>query len=208
MRQNRYIDKDGSPTIRVMHIIDRLNIGGPAKYVTWLTAGMDPEEFETLLITGTVPPGEGDMGYFAQAAGVEPLIIKEMSRELSPRDVMVIYKLLLEIFRFRPHIIHTHKAKAGAAGRIAAWFYKWLTPSVLWLSPRVCRVVHIYHGHIFHSYYGKAKTRLFLAIERVLAKLCTDRIITLSEHQMQEICGRRSAGGLKLENGINIQSYR
>ncbi|HZS09390.1 MAG TPA: glycosyltransferase [Blastocatellia bacterium] len=172
---------------RVVRIIDRLNIGGPAKHVTWLSSGLSGDEFETVLITGVVPPGEGDMGYFAHAAGVEPIVIKEMSRELGPRDVLVIAKLVRMFFRLRPQIIHTHKSKAGAAGRVAATIYKWMTPSALWLRPRDCKIVHTFHGHTFHSYFGALKTRLFIFIERVLARLCTDRIITISDQQRREI---------------------
>jgi glycosyltransferase involved in cell wall biosynthesis len=174
--------------IRVVRIIDRLNVGGPAKHVTWLTAGLDPERFETTLITGVVPESEGDMGYFARAAGVGPLVIEEMSRELSFGDVIVIFKILRELFRLKPHIVHTHKAKAGAVGRVAATIYKWLTPSALRLRPRKLAVIHTYHGHIFHSYYGAAKTRLFVAIERALARFCVDRIVAISERQRDEIC--------------------
>jgi glycosyltransferase involved in cell wall biosynthesis len=172
--------------VRVVRIIDRLNIGGPAKHVTWLSAGLDPEAFETVLITGVVPPGEGDMSYFARAAGVSPVIIKEMSREPGLRDVLVIAKLLGHLWRLKPEIVHTHKAKAGAAGRIAATLYRWMTPSALRLRPRPCRIVHTFHGHIFHSYYGAARSRLFIAIERALARL-TDRIVTISEQQRREI---------------------
>jgi glycosyltransferase involved in cell wall biosynthesis len=174
--------------IRVVRIIDRLNVGGPAKHVTWLTAGLDPEWFETTLITGVVPESEGDMSYFARAAGVEPVIIKEMSRELSPRDVVAIFKILRELFRLKPHIVHTHKAKAGAVGRVAATIYKWLTPSALRLRPRKLGVVHTFHGHIFHSYYGVAMTKFFITIERALARLCADRIVAISEGQRDEIC--------------------
>lgn len=173
--------------LRVVRIIDRLNVGGPAKHVTWLSAGLHGDEFETTLLTGTVPPTESDMSYFARAAGIEPLIIKEMSRELSLRDLFVIWKLWRELLRLNPQVVHTHKAKAGAAGRIAAMLYKWMTPSSLWLRPRVCHVVHTYHGHIFHSYYGPLKTRMFLTIERSLARFCTDRIIAISEQQRREI---------------------
>jgi glycosyltransferase involved in cell wall biosynthesis len=180
--------------IRVVRIIDRLNIGGPAKHVTWLTAGLDPGRFETTLVTGVVPEGEGDMGYFARAAGVEPLIIEEMSRELSLGDVVVIFKILRELFRLKPQVIHTHKAKAGAVGRVAATIYKWLTPSALRLRPRKLGVIHTYHGHIFHSYYGAAKTRLFIAIERALARFCADRIVAISERQRDEICGEFKVG--------------
>ncbi len=164
---------------KIVRIIDRLNIGGPAKHVTWLAAGLDPGEFETTLIAGTVPEGEGDMGYFARAAGVEPLVIKEMSRELSPADLIVVFKLLRILFRLRPQIVHTHKAKAGAVGRVAATIYKMLGGD--------CLIVHTYHGHIFHSYYGSAKTRLFIMIEQMLARFCTDRIVTISEQQRSEI---------------------
>jgi glycosyltransferase involved in cell wall biosynthesis len=174
--------------IRVVRIIDRLNVGGPAKHVTWLTAGLDPEWFETTLVTGVVPESEGDMSYFARAAGVEPVVIEEMSRELSLGDVVVIFKILRELFRLKPHIVHTHKSKAGAVGRVAATIYKWLTPSALRLRPRRLGIVHTYHGHIFHSYYGEAKARLFIAIERALARLCADRIVAISERQRDEIC--------------------
>jgi glycosyltransferase involved in cell wall biosynthesis len=183
--------------VRVVRIIDRLNIGGPAKHVTWLTAGLDPEEFETTLITGVVPAGEGDMSYFARAAGVKPLVIEEMSRELSLGDLTVVFKLVRELLRLKPQVVHTHKAKAGAVGRVAALIYKWLTPSALWLRPRECRVVHTYHGHIFHSYYGAAKTRMFIAIERALARFCTDRIIAISERQRNEICLKFKVGRLE-----------
>ncbi|MBI3650440.1 MAG: glycosyltransferase [Acidobacteria bacterium] len=173
--------------IRVVRIIDRLNIGGPAKHVAWLSAELNAAEFHTTLITGVVPQGEGDMSYFAEAAGVRPLVIQEMSRELGLRDVLVIGKLLRMFFQLKPQIIHTHKAKAGAAGRVAALLYKWLTISALWLKPRECKIVHTFHGHIFHSYYGKWKTRLFIFIESLLARFCSDRIITISAQQRQEI---------------------
>src|SRR5262249_34796372 len=91
------------------------------------------------------------------------------------------------LFRLKPHIVHTHKAKAGAVGRVAAAIYKWLTPSALRLRPRRLGIVHTYHGHIFHSYYGAAKTRLFIAIERALARFCADRIVAISERQRDEI---------------------
>ncbi|HYL99829.1 MAG TPA: glycosyltransferase, partial [Blastocatellia bacterium] len=174
--------------IRVVRIIDRLNIGGPAKHVVWLTAGLDPTRFETTLIAGTVPEGEGDMSYFAQENGVQPIVIERMSRELGARDVLVVLTLLRILFKLRPDIVHTHKSKAGAAGRIAAFLYRWMTLSALILRPRKCKTVHTFHGHIFRGYYGKLKTRLFVLIERFLARLGTDRILVLSERQRQEIC--------------------
>lgn len=174
--------------IRVVRIIDRLNIGGPAKHVVWLAAGLAKAGFNTSLVTGTVPYGEGDMSYFAHRGGIEPVVISEMSRELSLRDALVVWRLLRQLWRIKPHIVHTHKAKAGAVGRVAAMIYKWVTPSALWLRPRGCRIVHTFHGHIFHSYYGPLKTRLFITIERLLARFCTDQIIVVSAQQRFEIC--------------------
>jgi glycosyltransferase involved in cell wall biosynthesis len=180
--------------LRLVRIIDRLNIGGPAKHVVWLTAWVDPGRFESTLIVGTVPDSEGDMFYFAREMGVRPLIVREMTRELGLRDIVVIWKLLGHLFRIKPDLIHTHKAKAGATGRLAAYIYRWATPSALWLRPRPCKLVHTFHGHIFDGYYGPARTRLFIWIERMLAWLCTDRIIVISPQQRRDICDRYRIG--------------
>lgn len=180
--------------IRIARIIDRLNIGGPAKHVVWLTRELNGDDYETTLITGTVPEGEGDMSYFANDAGVAPIVIKQMSRELGLGDLVVIGRLLAQLWKLKPHIIHTHKSKAGATGRIAALLYKWITPSSLWLRPRQCYIVHTFHGHVFHGYFGKAKSHLFIRVEKVLARLCTDRIVVISEQQREEICERFRVG--------------
>jgi glycosyltransferase involved in cell wall biosynthesis len=171
--------------MKIVRVIARLNVGGPAKHVVWLTAGL--KECETLLVAGTVPPGEDDMSYFAEELGVKPLFISEMSREVSIKDAFTIWKLYRLFVREHPDIVHTHTAKAGTVGRVAGLFYRWLTPRVLVGRPRSCKFVHTYHGHIFHSYYGWVKTRVFLNIERILARLGTDRIVVVSEQQRREI---------------------
>ena len=173
--------------MKIVRVIARLNVGGPAKHVVWLTRGLRSAGCEILLVAGTVPAGEDDMGYFASDLGVEPIFIPEMSREISARDVFAIWKLYRLFARERPDIVHTHTAKAGTVGRLAGFLYRWLTPRVLLGRPRPCRFVHTYHGHIFHGYYGERKTRLFLLIEKVLARLVTDRIVVLSEQQRREI---------------------
>lgn len=180
--------------LRVMRIIDRLNVGGPAKHVVWLTAGLDRREFETLLVAGQVTDGERDMGYFARAAEIEPLVIPEMSRELSPFDVVVVLKLFRQMLRFRPDVVHTHKSKAGAVARVAAFLYRWLCPSALRGVPRDCKVVHTFHGHTFTGYFGPTKAKVFLAVERLLARFATDCIVTISEQQRGEIGGRFGVG--------------
>ena len=172
--------------MKIIRVIARLNVGGPAKHVVWLSKLLG-SEYETLLIAGTVPPGEDDMAYFASELGVTPVFVPEMSREISLKDALTVWKLYKLFRRERPDIVHTHTAKAGTVGRIAGLFYRWLTLSLLRGRPRACRFVHTYHGHIFHSYYGSVKTRAFLTIERALATLITDRIIVLSEQQRREI---------------------
>src|SRR5262249_44952993 len=146
---------------RIVRITARLNVGGIARHVSWLTSGLRPAGYDTLLVAGRVPDGEDDMSGFAALQGVEPLFLREMSRELSPKDLITIWKLYRLYVRTRPAVIHTHSAKAGAVGRIAGLLYRWLTPWTLLGRPRPVRFVHTFHGHIFHSYYGRLKTWLF-----------------------------------------------
>jgi glycosyltransferase involved in cell wall biosynthesis len=141
-----------------------------------------------------VPPGEDDMSYFAERLGVRWHVIPEMSREVSPKDAVTVWKLYRLFRRERPDVVHTHTAKAGTVGRAAGMLYRWLTPAALWGRPRPCRFVHTYHGHIFHSYYGRWKTRFFLAVEQALARLVTDRIVVISPQQLEEIHGRFRVG--------------
>jgi len=172
---------------KVIRIIARLNVGGPAKHVVWLTSGLKDAGFDTLLVTGKVPEGEEDMSYFAYEMGVTPRYFSEMSREISLNDAKTVWKLFRLFLRERPDIVHTHTAKAGTVGRTAGFLYRWLTPGVFIGRPRQCKFVHTYHGHVFHSYYSRGRTRLFLAIERLLAKLVTDRLIVVSKQQSIEI---------------------
>lgn len=173
--------------MKIVRIIARLNVGGPARHVVWLTKALQDAEFESVLMTGTVPEGEEDMSYFAAEHAVEPVFIPEMSRELSVKDVVSLWKVFRFLQREKPDIVHTHTAKAGTIGRVAGFFYRWLTPGSLIARPRKVRFVHTYHGHVFHSYYGKRKTQFFLFIEKALARLATDKIITISRQQFEEI---------------------
>jgi glycosyltransferase involved in cell wall biosynthesis len=127
------------------------------------------------------------MSYFADEAGVRPLYFPEMSREISLKDLVTVWKLFRLFVRERPDIVHTHTAKAGTVGRTAGFLYRWLTPGALIGKPRECKFVHTYHGHVFHSYYGRNRTRLFIAIERLLARMITDRLIVISKQQSEEI---------------------
>jgi glycosyltransferase involved in cell wall biosynthesis len=197
--------------MKILRIIARLNVGGPARHVVWLTQGLKPEGYETLLVAGVVPPGEDDMSYIAATAGLQPFTVPEMSREISLKDAVTIWKLFRLMRRERPDIVHTHTAKAGTVGRVAGLMYRWLTPAALVGQPRRCSFVHTYHGHVFHSYYGRLKTRLFLGIERSLARLVTNRIIVVSEQQRREInelfrVGRREQFTV-IPLGIDMSAY-
>ena len=196
--------------MKILRIIARLNVGGPARHVVWLTKALQDDEFQTTLIAGSVPPGEDDMGYFADENGVRPVYLREMSREISPSDTRSLLKLYRLIKAEKPDIIHTHTAKAGTLGRIAGSMYRWLTWGTLVGRPRRIRMVHTFHGHVFHSYYSPAKTRAFLAIERTLAR-ATDRIVVLSDQQLDEINKKFRVGNLErfavVPLGIDIEQF-
>ncbi len=180
--------------MKIVRIIARLNVGGPARHVVWLNEALQDPEFDSVLITGRVPAGEEDMGYFAESYGIKPIFIEQMSRELSPKDVISLWKIYRRIVKEKPDIIHTHTAKAGTIGRIAGFLYRWLTFGSLIGKPRRVKIIHTFHGHIFHGYYGDLKTKLFLFIEKFLAKFATDKIIVISEQQRHEISDTFNVG--------------
>ena len=159
---------------RVLRIINRFNIGGPTYNATFLTRFLD-EEFETLLIGGLPEEGESDSLHIPQEYGVKPRIIEELKRIPNLKSDREAYKKIKEIIlEFKPDIVHTHASKAGAIGRRAAYACK------------VPVIVHTFHGHVFHSYFGKLKTHLFKFIERKLARKST-AIIAISEIQKKEL---------------------
>ncbi len=171
--------------VRILRIIARLNIGGPAIQAVALSKAFSEEPYESLLVCGRVGQDEGDMSYFAEEGGVQPLIIPQLGRELSPmadlRSFMALRKI---IKRFQPQVIHTHTAKAGTLGRLAA-----LSFNLFRRRRGRIRVFHTFHGHVFHSYFGFAKGFIFIQIERLLARF-TDWIIVISPSQRDDICQR------------------
>lgn len=160
--------------IKVLRIINRFNIGGPTYNATFLTAFLGPE-YETLLVGGLPDVGESDSLFILEKYGVKPLLIDEMVRNPSLSSDRKAYKKLKQIIKdFQPDIVHTHAAKAGALGRRAA------------VSCNVPVVIHTFHGHVFHSYFGKVKTHIFKTIERRLARK-SDAIVAISEIQKYEL---------------------
>jgi glycosyltransferase involved in cell wall biosynthesis len=161
--------------VKITRIVARLNVGGPAVHIINLTAGLDPDRFDSQLIVGRPGPDEGDMGYLATQKGIDPLIIPELGRELSPLgDLRTTVKLARILRRDKPDIVETHTAKAGAVGRLAAQLVG------------VPLIIHVFHGHVFHGYFGPLKSEMFVNVERALARI-TDRIITVSPAQRRDI---------------------
>ena len=171
--------------IRILRIIARLNVGGPAIQTITLTSELSSGGYQTMLVCGNVSPHEGDMAYLAAKKGVQPFAVSELGREISVvHDWKAFLALRKIIRRFKPQILHTHTAKAGTLGRLAA-----LSVNLSFREKTKIRVVHTFHGHIFHSYFGFLKTSVFIQIERLLARF-TDRIIAISEIQRRDICDR------------------
>lgn len=157
-----------------MRIINRFNIGGPTFHVTLLTKHLGAP-FETKLIGGTPDVGEGDSLHVLREYAVEPIIIDELQRNPNFSSDRKAYKKIKQIIEeYKPDIVHTHAAKAGALGRRAA--HKCGVPII----------IHTFHGHVFHSYFSKIKTAIYKQIERSLAKKSTG-IIAISEQQKLEL---------------------
>ncbi len=202
LKNNRKVS--AKKPVKIVRIIARLNVGGPARHVVWLTKALQTDEFQTALFAGTVPEGEEDMSYFAAENSVAPIYIEAMSRELSPKDVVSLWKIFRQLQREKPDIIHTHTAKAGTVGRVAGFLYRWLA----WKN---VKIVHTFHGHIFHSYYGSFKTKIFLLIEKTLAKMATDKIVVISGQQFAEIHERFGVGQKEqfaiIPLGIDVEAF-
>jgi glycosyltransferase involved in cell wall biosynthesis len=160
--------------IKVLRIINRFNIGGPTYNATFLTRFLS-DEFETLLVGGLPEEGESDSMHILEEYNVQAILIKEMKRKPNFfSDRKTLQKLKDIIREFQPDIVHTHASKAGALGRKAAF------------DMNVPIVVHTFHGHVFHSYFGRFKTELYKFIERRLARKSSG-IIAISELQSQEL---------------------
>ena len=163
---------------KILRIIGRLNIGGPAIHTVLLTDMMNKDKYESHLVTGSEGATEGSMRYLAVERGVPLIEIPEMGREISwIDDFTALWKLIKLMRQMKPDIIHTHTAKAGALGRVA---------SIIALPFRKKQVYHTFHGHIFHSYFSAKKTKAFILIEQFLGKF-TRKIIAVSENTGKEL---------------------
>ena len=159
---------------KVLRIVNRFNIGGPTYNAAYLTKYL-PEEYETLLIGGDKEESEDSSQHILGELGIHPVIIPEMRRAIRFGNDYAAYKKIKQIIEeFKPDIVHTHASKAGTLGRMAAF------------SCKVPAVVHTFHGHIFHSYFNKTKTKIFKRIEKKLAQK-SSAIVAISNTQKQEL---------------------
>lgn len=159
---------------KVLRIANRFNLGGPSYNVALLTKFLgDP--FETLLIGGAIGENEESSDHILEKYGLKPMIIDEMAREIDLKLDIAAYKRLVKLIKdYKPDVVHTHASKAGALGRLAAH------------NCGVPVIVHTFHGHVFHSYFGKTKTTFYKTVERYLANR-SSAIIAISDQQKHEL---------------------
>ena len=164
-----------TPKIKILRIITRLNIGGPTIHTVLLNSKLDPDKYESYLLSGRIEAHEADMSYYAEKYNVTPIYIDDLCRELRPfKDLRALLQIIRIIRKIKPDIVHTHTAKAGTLGRLAA------------IVLRVPIIIHTFHGNIFKGYFGKLKTSMFIFIEKFLGIFST-KIITISKQQETEI---------------------
>jgi len=191
--------------IKVVRIIARLNVGGPAIHTILLTQGLNPQRFSSILVKGTEDEYEGNMLDFALQKGIQPVLIPALQREVKlKKDWDAFWRIFSLIKREKPHIVHTHTAKAGALGRLAARL------------AGVPIIIHTFHGHTFYGYFSDREASRYIRIERFLS-LFTDRIITVSHRGMMDLLKYRIAKpekilhiplGLELEKFLDCEKYR
>lgn len=174
----------------VLRIIARLNVGGPARHVTILDHGLQGLGFTTLLAHGEIGAGEASLEHLLVTAGVPARRIPGLGRRVSPfSDLRALASLVSLVFRLRPDVVHTHTAKAGALGRLAAGLY-----NASRSRQKRCLIVHTFHGHVLHGYFGRLASLVVRAIERCLGRL-TDCVLVLSPLQRRDIGDRYRIAG-------------
>jgi len=169
--------RDVTP-VRLARIISRLNIGGPAIQAITLTERLSPLGYDTTLIRGREDPDEGTMDYLAHDLGVTPVLVPSLRRNPGLHDLSALAGLIRTLRAQPPHIVHSHAAKAGTLGRLAAL--------LAFPSARRPILVHTFHGHSLSGYFSRVHNATFLRIERFLARR-TDGLIAVSAEVRDEL---------------------
>ncbi len=162
---------------RVLRVIGRLNMGGPAHQAALLSGRrFDPDRYETLLVHGALAPGEASLAELSEEEGARMRFLGDLRQPVGPlHDSLALLKLIRLVREFKPDVVHTHTAKAGFLGRQAA----------IAVRPRPA-IVHTFHGHVLEGYFGAAKSRLYLEAERAMARV-SDRLIGVSEATVNDL---------------------
>jgi glycosyltransferase involved in cell wall biosynthesis len=170
--------------IRILRVIARLNMGGPALHVAYLSAGLRERGYDTTLVAGDLAKGEESMAYAASKRGVRVTTLPGLHREIAPiRDLVATFRLARLMRELKPHILHTHTAKAGGIGRVASILARRSSPPI---------VVHTFHGHVLHGYFGPLRAWIFRRIERLLAR-GTDVLIAVSPEVRDDLVALKVA---------------
>jgi glycosyltransferase involved in cell wall biosynthesis len=177
------MSSEGGESIRVLRVIARLNVGGPAIQAITLSRLLAERGYETRLVRGREGPREGSMDALAEELGVKPVSLPALQRRIGLGDLAALLFLRRQIREWQPQILHTHAAKAGALGRLAALLSGRSRPPV---------IVHTFHGHVLTGYFSPFVSGLFRWIERLLARITT-RLIAVSEEVRGDLVRLRVA---------------
>ena len=171
--------------MKTLRVIARLNVGGPARHVVLVDGGLRARGHDTRLVHGSLAPFEASLEHLAGDCGIPVTRIRELGRRISPlSDLRAFVQLVRLVFREQPDVVHTHTAKAGTLGRLAAWLFNLVRP-----RGRRCIVVHTFHGHVLDGYFGRTTNLAVRLTERTLARI-TDQIVTISPSQRDDIVTR------------------
>lgn len=183
---------------KVLQIITRLSVGGSSNHSILLVAHLDKKDFDVTLIKGNEAADEGNLEDLLSQEEITPVLVSQLRREVSLKnDLIAFLKLYRLMSREKPDIIHTHSAKAGALGRVAAKLVG------------VPIIIHTFHGHLFRGYFGSSKTKLVIFIERVLSLIST-KIIAVTKSQEEELLQYKIAPKRKLVNiplGLELDAF-
>lgn len=184
---------------KVFRIITRLSVGGSSIHTILLTAHLNKETFHSLLLKGSEGKDEGDLQDLLDRKQVDPIVLPQLKREVSPKnDLVTFWRLYRWMCQEKPDIVHTHSAKAGTLGRLAAKL------------AGVPIIVHTFHGHLFRGYFSPVKTGLVILTERLLS-LISSKIIAVTQSQKEELFRYKIAPWRKLMSiplGLELDSLQ
>ena len=167
--------------IKVLHIITLFNVGGATENTIFTVAGLISKGYKVEIITGFSALAEGSMHSFSENLKIPVHTFPNLKRNISPvRDLYIIYQLYKVIKKEKYDIVHTHSAKAGVVGRIAAWFAR--TPII----------IHHNHGKPYHRFQKRFTRELYKIIEKVSSYFC-DKIISVTYTIVDEMVSDKIA---------------